>query len=312
MNAGGANAIKYGVMRNYVKGIELALSSGEVLELGGKLLKNNVGYDLMQLIIGSEGTLGIVTKVIIRLFPKFQATAILIVPYDSRHDAVNTVPKILQDGRLPLAIEYAEKDLLVKTAEAIGEVWPANQGSCYLLITMAEANRDVVLSESARVAEICQENRCLEPLFAEPLDEQRKIVRIRSNIYFCLKQDTADILDVTVPPANIGKLLDAVDAIAEKYSAHLLSYGHVGDGNLHIHIIKNAEKSIDHIENLRNDIYEATVKLEGVITGEHGIGRTRVAYVNRFVNEKYLDLMKKIKRIFDPENILNPDVKLPS
>jgi len=309
-NAGGSRAVKYGVLRNYVRGMEVVLPTGEVLTLGGKLQKNNVGYDLMHLIIGSEGTLAVITKVILRLYPKFGATATLIVPYNSRHDAINSVPKILQDGRMPLAIEYVEKDLMEKTAKHLGEAWPAKEGNCYLLIIEAESSRDQVLSESLRISEICKENGSLEPLFVEPRDEQERILRIRSNIFSALKSDTADILDTTVPPANIGKLIDAVDEIAKKYNTYLPAYGHVGDGNLHVHIMKREGKDLEHIEKLRREIYEVTLKLGGVITGEHGIGKIRTKSLPLYLNEKELELMRKIKKIFDPNNILNPGNKI--
>jgi glycolate oxidase len=310
-NAGGARAIKYGVMRNYVRGMEVVLPTGEVLMLGGKLQKNNVGYDLMQLIIGSEGTLAVITKVILRLHPKFGMTATLIIPFNSRHDALSSVPKILYDGRMPLAIEYVEKDLMEKTAKHLGEAWPVKEGNCYLLIIEAESNRDQVLSESLRIAEICKENGSLEPLFAEPRDEQERILRIRSNIYSALKPETADILDVTVPPANIGRLMDAVDEIAKKYETYLPAYGHAADGNLHVHIMKKGgHEGLEYIETLRNEIYNVGLELGGVITGEHGIGKIRTKSLKLHLNEKELELMRKIKKIFDPNNILNPGTKI--
>lgn len=311
-NAGGANAIRYGVMRNYVRGLEVVLASGEILELGGKLQKDNVTYDFMNLIIGSEGTLGVVTKAILRLYPKLEATATLIVPYDKRHDALDTVPKILQDGRMPVAIEYVERNLMEKTARAIGEQWPVNDGECYLLIALAETNRDQLLSESTRTAEICQKNGCLEILFAEPHDEQRRIVRIRSNIYSVLKSDTWDILDVTVPPSRIGELLDSVDDIAKRYSVHLPMYGHAGDGNLHIHIMKEQGREDGFLKKARSEIYKAGARLEGVLTGEHGVGRIRLESVGDFVDEKKVDLMRRTKRVFDANNILNPGIKFSS
>ncbi|MCK4478221.1 FAD-binding oxidoreductase [Candidatus Bathyarchaeota archaeon] len=309
-NAGGARAIKYGVMRNYVKGMEIVLPTGEVLRLGGKLQKNNVGYDLMHLIIGSEGTLAVITEVILRLYPKFGATATLIVPYKSRNGAINSIPKILQDGRMPLAIEYVEKDLMEETAKHLGETWPVKEGNCYLLIIEAESSRDQMLSESLRITEICKENGSLEPLFAEPRDEQERILRIRSNIYSALKPKTADILDVTVPPAKIGKLIDAVDKISKKHDVHLPAYGHGADGNLHVHIMKKEGKGLEHIEELRKEIYEVALELKGVITGEHGIGKIRTEKLHLYLNKKELELMRKVKKIFDPNNILNPGTKI--
>jgi glycolate oxidase len=309
-NAGGVNAVRYGVTRNYVKGIEVVLPSGKVLALGGKLQKNNVGYDLMQLIIGSEGTLGIITKVILRLYPESEVSATLIIPYDNRHDAMRTVPRILQDGRLPLAIEYVEKDLMERTAKALGENWPVVGGNCYLLVTVAEIDRDRVLSASARIAEISQESGCLEILCAETTEDQSRIWKIRSGVYSALKADTADLLDVTVPPANIGKLIDAVDDIARKHRVSLPAYGHAGDGNLHVHIMKEQERGTDFAQTLRNEIYRTAADLEGVITGEHGIGRTRIDCIDSFMDRNELDLMRKIKKIFDPNNILNPGAKI--
>jgi glycolate oxidase len=212
---------------------------------------------------------------------------------------------------MPLAIEYVEKDLIEKTARHLGEAWPVKEGNCYLLIIEAESNRDQVLSESLRIAEICKENGSLEPLFAEPRDEQERILRIRSNIYSALKPETADILDVTVPPANIGKLIDAVDEIAKKYNAYLPAYGHAADGNLHVHIMKKGEgEGLEYVKNLRNEIYKVGLELGGVITGEHGIGKIRTESLKLHLNEKELELMRKIKKIFDPNNILNPRTKI--
>ena len=310
-NAGGANAIRYGVMRNYVKGVEIVLPSGDVMTLGGKLHKDNVGYDLMQLIIGCEGTLAIVTKGILKLYPKTEVTAILIVPFNNISDAIGTVPKILQSGKAPFGIEYVERDLMENAAHALGENWPSKHGSCYLLITLAENNRDQLLSESVRVEEICEKNKCLQILFAETPRERERIMRIRSNLYSVLKPNIADILDITVPPANIGKLIEAVNDIAEKYSIKLPVYGHAGDGNLHVHLLKDEKRDDNFINEVRTQIYDAGVKLEGAITGEHGIGKTRIQIVSNYVSDDKLNLMRKIKKIFDPNNILNPGVKIP-
>lgn len=309
-NAGGARAVKYGVMRNYIKGIEVVLPTGEVLMLGGNLQKNNVGYDLMNLIIGSEGTLAVITKVILRLYPKPKASATLIVPYNNHRDAIKSVPKILQHGIMPLAIEYVEKELMEKTAKQIGQSWRVKEGSCYLLIIVTEYDENLVFSESQKMAEICKENNSLEPLYVDSKKEQDRILNIRSKIYLTLKAETADILDTTVPPANIGKLMDAVDEVAKKYGVYLPAYGHVGDGNLHVHIMKREGKDLEYIEKLRKEIYEAALKLGGVITGEHGIGKIRTKSLHLCLNEKELDLMKKIKKIFDPNNILNPGNKI--
>jgi len=309
-NAGGARAIKHGVMRNYVRGMEVVLPTGEILRLGGKLHKNNVGYDFMQFIIGSEGTLAVITKVTLRLLPIFGATATLVFPYNNRNDAIASVPKMIRDGRLPLAIEYAERDLMERTANHLGENWPVKSGNCYLMIVIAESSREQVLSESLKIAETCQQNGALEPLFVETRSEQDRILRIRSNIYPALKSETADILDVTVPVPELAKLVEAVKELAKKESVLLPAYGHAADGNLHVHIMKGPTGQTEHVERLREEIYRTAVQLGGVITGEHGIGKIRTGKLELYLTEKEIDLMKNAKRIFDPNNLLNPGAKI--
>jgi len=309
-NAGGARAIKHGVMRNYVRGMEVVLPTGEILRLGGKLHKNNVGYDFMQFITGSEGTLAVITKVTLRLLPMFGATATLIFPYNDRNDAIASVPKMIRDGRTPLSIEYAERDLMERTAKHLGENWPVKSGNCYLMIVIAESSREQVLSESMKIAETCQQMGALEPLFVEPRSEQDRILRIRSNTYPALKSETADILDVTVPVSELAKLVNDVEELAKKENVFLPAYGHAADGNLHVHIMKGPTGQKEHVERLRDEIYRTAVRLGGVITGEHGIGKIRTGKLESYMTEKEIELMKNAKRVFDPNNILNPGAKV--
>lgn len=312
-NAGGVRAVKYGVMRNYVKGLEVVLPTGEILKLGGKLQKNNTGYALMDLIIGSEGTLAIITEAILKLQPKPGASATLIVPYNSRYDAVNSVPKILQGGIIPLAIEYAERDLMEKAAKHIGEDWPVKEGNCYLLIVVVRENRDQILYESQRIAEICQQNNSLEILFAEPKHEQEKILRIRSAVLPVLEAEKmVDGLDPVVPPASIGEFMDRIDKIAKKFNTYIPVVGHAGDGNIHVCIMeKKGEDPQEFAEKVRYEIYKAALELGGTISAEHGIGGIRLKSLPLCLSEKEIDLMRRIKKIFDPNNILNPGKKVP-
>jgi len=310
-NAGGARAVKTGVMRNYVKGIEVVLPTGEILNLGGKLIKNNTGYNLLQLFIGSEGTLGIITKAIIRLYPRYGATLTLVAPFNNRLDAINTVPKILQSGVIPLALEYVERDLVERSAEYLGLTWPCSEGTAFLIITIAEANEETAYAQSEKIYDICIENGSLEPLVAERRDEQENILKIRSEIYTVLKPDTIDILDVTVPPANIGKLLNKIEEIGKKYRIYIPAYGHAGDGNIHPHVMKIEGWTMDKYEQVIKEIYKAAIELGGVITGEHGIGALRRKYLGLCLSEKEIEIMREIKRLLDPNNILNPGKVLP-
>jgi len=307
-NAGGVRAVRYGVMRNYVKGLEVVLPTGEIAKMGGKLLKNNTGYDLMDLMMGSEGTLGIITKAILRLYPKANITLTLLVSYEGRHDAVNSVPKILQKGILPLAIEYIEKREIVRSAEHLGKEWPAKKGNAYLMFIVQGASEDTVYAESEEIERICKANNSIETLVAQGRKEQDNILRIRSNTYMALKRDLADILDMAVPPASIGKLMDRVDKIAQEYQAYIPMYGHVADGNLHPHLMKVNGELPSYFEEIKEKMYKAAIDLGGVITAEHGVGRNRIKNLPLTLSRKEMELMWGIKKLFDPNNILNPGV----
>ncbi|MEM3745733.1 MAG: FAD-linked oxidase C-terminal domain-containing protein, partial [Candidatus Bathyarchaeia archaeon] len=304
-NAGGVRAVKYGVIRNYIRGLEVVLPTGEILNIGGKLLKNNVGYDLMQLIIGSEGTLCVITKAVIKLFPKSRYMVTLIVPFNSRSDALRAVPEILKSGVTPLAIEYIQLKEIRRAAEHLGERWPIEKGFAQLIMILDGMKWEEVLSACEEVARICELHNAIDVLVVDSPREQNRILKIRSNMYTAIKSEIMDILDVTVPPAHLGDLMNAVDEIAAKYGVYLPAYGHAGDGNLHVHIMRDAE-SIALTDKIRCEIYMAAVKLGGVITGEHGIGKIRTKSLNLILSEKHIELMRCIKKIFDPNNILNP------
>lgn len=305
-NAGGVRAVKYGVMRNYVKGVEVVLPTGEILNFGGLLIKNNTGYDLMHLIIGSEGTLCVITKAVIKLYPKSGYSVTLILPFESREDAIGTVPQILQSGVIPLAIEYVGIKEMNTAAEHLNEDWPAQRGDAQLIIILSGATEDEVYSACEKISEIAEKNNAYEAMIAETREEQERILRVRSNIYTALKSRMVDILDITVPMGRLGDLMNAIDKIAKKYGVYLPVYGHAGDGNLHIHVMKEDGRIPDYVKEIKNEIYGAGIHLGGVITGEHGIGKLRIGEFEKFLSEKEKSLMKEIKRIFDPNNILNP------
>ena len=310
-NAGGSRAVRYGVMRNQVKALEIVTPAGDILNLGRRLHKNNVGYDLIQLIIGSEGTLAVITKVTLQLYPKFGATATIILPFTNRNDAMSTVQKILKDAGTPLAMEYVERDLLEMTAKHLGEKWPVTVGDHYLIIIGAEASREQLLPQSVKIREICQQNGGLEPFYVESQRDQDKILRIRSSIYLALKNETVDILDIAVPVSELVNVVDSVEEIAKRDKLFLPVFGHAADGNLHIHIMKREGDTADYVEALRNEIYRIAIDAGGVITGEHGIGKIRTAKLQSSLTKEEIALMTAIKRIFDPNNVLNPGTKIP-
>ena len=310
-NAGGVRAVKYGVMRNYVKGLEVVLPTGEVLNLGGKLIKNNTGYDLMQLIIGSEGTLCVITKAVIKLYAESRFMATLVVPFEARFDAIRSVQNILHSGVIPLAVEYVEIDEANAAAKHLDEEWPVQTGKAQLLIILTGTTEDELLSACEKISRVSEESSACEIMLAETKEEQERILRIRSNIYTTLKPHMIDILDVTVPPSRLGELLNAVDETARRHRVRLPVYGHAGDGNLHVHIMKEEDKEPDYVEKVKREIYDAGLSLGGVITGEHGIGKIRTKEAALVLSAEELKLAKGIKRLFDPNNILNPGKVLP-
>lgn len=306
-NAGGTRAVKYGVMRSYVKGIDAVLPTGELVSMGGELLKNNTGYDLMHLIIGSEGTLAVITKVILRLFPPAAASATMIIPYDDRHDAINTVPRILQSGIIPLAIEYMDRSTVEISAEHLGMKWPCNVGTAHLMIIVEGKDKDEVYSLCEKISDISEGYNGLEAVIGETRKEQYRVLEIRSNVYPALKDKAADALDVAVPPANMGKLMDAIDKIAQRFDTVIPMCGHAGDGNLHPLLMEDlAQAGGEDLKEAKREIYMETVKLGGVITAEHGLGRIRIPYLDICLDKKEIELMRGIKKVFDPNGILNP------
>lgn len=305
-NAGGTRAVKYGVVRNYVKGLEIVLPTGEIVQMGGKLLKNNTGLDLMHLMIDSEGILGIVTKVILRLYPRFAGPATLVVSFDDRHAAIRSVPKILQAGVIPMAIEYVDRDLMEDTARYLGTNWPVTKGKSHLIVIVTGTNDDDVYEQCQTVSEICEANSAVDTLIAESREEQAHILHIRSEESMTYKAQLAEILDVTVPPAAVGEMMDEVDTLAAAYKTRIPMVAHAGDGNFHPHLMLELKERGLSTE-VKRKIYAKAVALGGVISGEHGIGKTRLGELDMCIDPKSLDLMRGLKRLFDPNDVLSPD-----
>ena len=304
-NAGGSRAVKYGIVRNYVKGLEVVLPTGEIVTMGGKLLKNNTGLDLMHLMIGSEGTLGVITKAVFRLYPRAAVTAVLLVSFEERHAAVAAVPRVLQAGIIPLAIEYVERDIIEISARHLGLTWPAKTGDAHIIFTVDGNSEDEVYGQCQRIAEVCDENGAVDTLFAETRQEQDNILKMRNELYGVLMPDLAESLDLAVPPARVADFLDAVERIAMQYGSRIPNYGHAADGNLHPHLMMDLQQR-GLLWTVKDAIYEEGAKLGGIVTAEHGVGRSRRVYFDRYTDETSKRLMRGIKQLFDPNNILNP------
>ncbi|MCH3971841.1 MAG: FAD-binding oxidoreductase [Oscillospiraceae bacterium] len=305
-NAGGTRAVKHGIMRNHVKALEVVLPTGEIVTFGGKLLKNNMGLDLMNLMIGSEGTLGIITKVTLRLYAKNKFSGTLLVSFNNYDDATAAVPDILQDGITPLAIEYMDRIISVKAAKQLGTTWPCTKGSVDLMFIVEEPTEDLLYSNVEKIVDICEKHHAIDSVVADGEREQRRILEVRSNAYVPFKDKVADIMDVAVPPSTLPHFFDEVHDLADKYHREVVSLGHIGDGNIHNFILGEGGKLPDNYEELKESIYKAAIKNGGTVTAEHGTGKTRKKHMPLQFPPRQIELMKGIKNLFDPNDILSP------
>ena len=308
-NAGGARCVKYGVMRNYVTGAKVVLPNGDVVELGGKLLKNNTGYNLLQLLVGSEGTLAVFTEVTLRLLPKPRETMVLLIPYRSTGEAIATVPRVLRSGIIPLGMEFLDRSSVEPTERLLGKKWPAKEGEAFLSVILTGDKKEELYSECEKIAAIAQEGGALDVLVAGTKREQDLIMDIRSNVYEGLKPETLEILDIAVPPSRIPDFVDKVKETSERYGVKLPSYGHAADGNVHVNIMKSGlteEEWREKYPRVREELFQAGEALGGVITAEHGVGANKIGDLSHTLGEREIGLMRGIKKTFDPNGILNP------
>jgi glycolate oxidase len=316
-NAGGARAVKYGVVRNYVRALEVVLPSGNIVNLGGKLMKSSTGYNLLHLMIGSEGTLGIITRATIQLMPLPQMSRSLIIPYDDLKDAIDTVPDLLAQKIIPLAVEFIPKDVIEITEKFLRKRWPCTGGSTYLLVILDAPTEEQMDKLSQQVAAICMERNALDVFVADNPAKQEQVLEIRSKIYEAIKAQTLEILDIAVPRAEIALHVKRVQEVSREHNIWLPTFGHAADGNVHTHIMKAVyedgrmvplpeEEWIDKLERVRKALYRDCKERGGVISGEHGIGIVKKPYLSYVLDEETISLMRGIKKTFDPNNILNP------
>ncbi len=303
-NAGGVRAMKYGVMRNYVLGLEAVLPNGDVMRLGGKLIKNNAGYNLMHLLIGSEGTLAVVTEVILRLLPPFHKTATVAIPFKTIEGAIEAVVEILRYGIIPLALEYIEREALEIGEKVSGKKWPPKD-EANLMVIIEGRNEDELVELAEKIEEICIGKGASNAFIALGSREQRDLLEVRSLIYEGMKEMVIEILDVSVPPAQIPEYVKRCNSVAEKMGFKIVNYGHAGDGNIHQHPLKT-EGWEEKYEKLKKTFFRIARELGGSITGEHGVGIVKKKDLKEQLSKAEYELLQKIKRAFDPDGILNP------
>jgi glycolate oxidase len=316
-NAGGSRAVKYGGIRNYVRGLEVVIPRGDVIRLGGKLLKSSTGYNLLNLMIGSEGTLGVITQATIQLLPAAPETRSLVIPFEDIRSAIGTVPKLLDRGIQPLAVEFIEREVIRITEDYLNLRWPSSAGRTYLLVILEAPNEDDMDALSQSVAEVCLAQGALDVFVADTTKKQATILEIRSKIYEAIKSQTVEILDISIPRAEIPAHVEKIREVSERLAVWLPTFGHAADGNVHTHIMKARYEDgrmvplaepewRAKVEAVRRELYADGLKRGGVISGEHGIGLVKMPYLSLALDEVQIDLMRGIKRLFDPKGILNP------
>ncbi len=306
-NAGGARAVRHGVMRKHIMGMEVVLPSGEILNLGGKLIKNNAGYDLMQNFLGSEGTLGIVTKINLKIFPKDNYSATIIAPFEKIEDACNAVMDILKNGDTPLAVEYMDKQMFVGTSEMLGLKWQAEKGNADLMIILSERSHEQLMLAVKNIEQVCNDNNSYECLYAEKDSEQKELLLVRSQHYEYIKHDICDSFDMAVPRSHVSEFIMDLKKLASDYNTRTNVITHIADGNVHNDILYLEDGSIPaYAEELKYKMYEKCFSYGGTITGEHGVGKIRVKDLELQKNPIELELMRGIKKVFDPKGIMNP------
>ena len=310
-NAGGMRAVKYGVTRDYVRGLQVVLPNGEIVELGGKVVKNSSGYDLKDLIVGSEGTLGIVTRATLKLLPLPKKTVSLLVPFPTLEQAIRTVPLIVKSKAAPTAIEFMEREVIMDAEEFLGKKFPDNSVDAYLLLKFDGNTAEEIEAAYEGVAHICLEQGAKDVLISDTEERDESIWKARGAFLEAIKASTSymDEADVVVPRSLVGELVEYTHGLQKELGIRIKSFGHAGDGNLHAYILKDNLSDSEWEKSLStamDRLYAKGRELCGQVSGEHGIGFAKKPYLNESLAPEVLALMRGIKSVFDPNNILNP------
>jgi len=312
-NAGGGKAVKYGVTSRYVLGLEMVTPTGQIIELGGKLIKDVSGYNIIGLMVGSEGTLGIFTRITLKLLPLPKSQVDLLALFTSAQQAINAVPRIMTgSGIIPTAIEFMDQKSVRASCEYLNESIPYEQAGAMLLITVDGADAQQVERDYEALGKFALDCGASEVYVADNPSTSERIWKVRRNIaeaYNAITERQSNE-DIVVPPASIPQIVEQFDVLARKYGVVIPSYGHAADGNLHTRIAPPPdwpdEKWQEVLPQILEELYRLVRQVGGRVSGEHGIGHKRKKYLPYVVSAEYIDLLRAIKRALDPNNILNP------
>jgi glycolate oxidase len=316
-NSGGPKAVKYGVTRDYVLNLEVVLPTGDVIWTGANVLKNSTGYNLTQLMCGSEGTLGIITKIVFKLRGLPQRSVAMLLPFVSNEEACKAIAEIFRAGITPSGMEFFEREAALKTIDYCEKIYAAKVTTpfpenmdAYLLCELDGNDEEVLMRDAERIMQVVEQFQAGEILFADTAAQKEELWKIRENISPAVNAySLTRAEDVVAPRASLPRLIVGIKEIGKEYGFNSVCYGHLGDGNLHINILK--EGMSDEHWNTRvvdgiGEIFKLTVSLGGTLSGEHGIGIAKRPYMPIAMREANLTVMRGIKKAFDPNGILNP------
>jgi glycolate oxidase len=309
-NSGGPRAVKYGVTKDWVYGLEVVLPTGEIIRPGGKLLKNVSGYNLTQLFIGSEGTLGVITRAVLRLIAKPRFASLLLAAFEDPHEACKAVPALFHAGLVPSACEFMERDAMQMAVGHLDKPMPNSDAPAQLLIELDGNDEDRLEEEIELAGKVCDESGAMDVLLAETGARRTEIWEVRRAVGEAVKAHSLyKEEDTVVPRAQLPDLFVGVKEICGRHGVRSVCYGHAGDGNLHVNLLKDTLTDQEWSERLPptiTEVFEYCVSLGGTISGEHGIGWSQKPYLHIAMPQAELELMRSLKRVFDPAGILNP------
>ena len=315
-NAGGARAVKYGTMRRFVLGLQVVLADGQILELGGKIMKSSTGYHLVDLMVGSEGTLGVITRITLSLLPPVGSVQTLLAPFRTVQSAIGAVPDLLRTGILPCAVEFIEHSVVRLAERLLSKSWPTHEGAASLMLILDGRNEQDTFGQAETVGRALEEAGALDVLFTDQAGRQAEMLEIRSMLYEAIRPGTAEAFDVCVPRSEIVGHVGFVHRLEEEGGVPIPTYGHAADGNVHSHSLRlSLDGGVfggelagwrERSATIRHALYEDVSRRGGVISGEHGIGLVKKEHLSMNLTPAHIAVMRSIKKALDPDGILNP------